>query len=371
MFSLHLDTMDTWRGGQQQVLLTVQGLRTLGHRAVLVAHPQGELFRRMSEGHDLIGLAPRNDVDLASAWRLARIIRDLRPDVIHAHDSRGVSAAALALSFGTPRQTPRFVAARRVDFHLKANSFSRWKYRQLDCLIAASRAIEDMLVEDGIDRDRVVTVHEGIDIDRVLSAPPLNVHAEFWLPRHAPVVGNVAALVPHKGQRYLVEAVPRVLRRVPDAHFIVLGEGELRTHLAHQIHERRLDKHVILAGFRPDVMSFHRAFDLFVMSSVTEGLGTSLLDAMAASRAIVATRTGGIPEVVADGDTGLLVPPRDPHALADAIVTLLLDDARRAAMGRQGFLRVQERFSARRMVEDTVRVYERLLGGRTRARRSG
>jgi len=89
MFSLHLDTMEGWRGGQQQVLLTVQGLRALGHRAVLVAHPGGELFRRMSEGHDLIGLALRNEVDLTSAWRLWRIIRQLRPEVVHAHDPRG------------------------------------------------------------------------------------------------------------------------------------------------------------------------------------------------------------------------------------------------------------------------------------------
>jgi len=102
-----------------------------------------------------------------------------------------------------------------------------------------------------------------------------------------------------------------VLRTVPDARFVILGEGELGAHLEHQIREHRLEKHVILAGFRPDVMSFHRSFDLFVLSSVTEGLGTSLLDAMAASKAIVATRTGGIPEVVVDGETGLLVPPRD------------------------------------------------------------
>jgi glycosyltransferase involved in cell wall biosynthesis len=111
-------------------------------------------------------------------------------------------------------------------------------------------------------------------------------------------------------------------------------------------------------------MSFHRAFDLFVMSSVTEGLGTSLLDAMASSKAIVATSTGGIPEVVVDHETGLLVPPRDAAALADRIVRLLGDDALRAEMGRRGFVRVRERFSAARMVEDTVGVYARLLDER-------
>ena len=359
MLSLHIDTARTWRGGQHQVLLTVQGLRSLGHRAALVAHPEGELFRRMSEGHDLIGLAPRHELDLAAAWRLWRIIKQLHPDVVHAHDPHAVSAAALALSFGSLSPPPPFIASRRVDFHLKGSSLSRWKYRQVDCFIAASNAIREMLLQDGVDDPRVIVVHEGVDIDRVLSAPPINIHAEFWLPTHAPIVGNVAALVPHKGQRYLIEAASLVLRDLPDARFVILGEGELRPQLEHQIHERRLDKHVILAGFRPDVMSFHRSFDLFVMSSVTEGLGTSLLDAMAASKPIVATRAGGIPEVVEDGETGVLVPPRDPHGLADAIVNLLKNDTRRGEMGRRAFARAQARFSATRMVEKTLNVYER------------
>lgn len=366
MLSLHIDTARAWRGGQHQVLLTVQGLRALGHRAALVAHPAGELFRRMSEGHDLIGLAPRHELDLAAAWRLWRIIKQLHPDVVHAHDPHAVSTAALALSFGSLVPPPLFIASRRVDFHLKERSLSRWKYRQVDCFIAASNAIREMLLEDGIEDPRVVTVHEGVDIDRVLGAPPLNIHAEFWLPTHAPIVGNVAALVPHKGHRYLIEAASLVLRDLPDARFVILGEGELRPQLEHHIHERRLDKHVILAGFRPDVMSFHRSFDLFVMSSVTEGLGTSLLDAMAASKATVATRTGGIPEVVADGETGRLVPPRDPHSLADAIVNLLKNDSLRAEMGRSAFARVQSRFSATRMVEKTLNVYEARLASRIR-----
>jgi glycosyltransferase involved in cell wall biosynthesis len=255
---------------------------------------------------------------------------------------------------------PPLIASRRVDFHLKGSSLSRWKYRQVDCFVAASNAIRDMLVEDGIEDSRAVTVHEGVDIDHVRSAPPINIHAEFWLPTHAPIVGNVAALVPHKGQRYLIESASLVLREVPDARFVILGEGELRAHLEHQIRNGRLDKHIILAGFRPDVMSFHRSFDLFVMSSITEGLGTSLLDAMAASKAIVATSTGGIPEVVLDGETGLLVPPRDPPGLAAAIVRLLRDDALRAEMARRAFERVQSRFSATRMVEQTLNVYERV-----------
>jgi glycosyltransferase involved in cell wall biosynthesis len=362
MFSLHIDTARTWRGGQNQVLLTVNGLRELGHRAALVAHPDGELRRRASEGLELIPIAPRTEVDLTAGWRLARVIKRLAPDVIHAHDPHGIAMASLALSLGGSARAPALVAARRVDFHLKGNSFSRWKYRQVDCFIAASEAIRRMLVADGVPEERTTTVHEGIDVDRIAATAPVNVHEAFWLPHHAPVVGNVAALVPHKGQRHLVEAAHLVVRELPDARFVVLGEGELRPQLTHQIHEHRLEKHVLLAGFRTDVIGCMKGFDLFVMSSVTEGLGTSLLDAMACARAIVATRTGGIPEVVEDGETGVLVPPRDHHAMAAAIVRLLSDDGERRRLGEAGLRRVRERFTVERMVAGTAAVYERVAG---------
>src|SRR5215218_4585081 len=208
MFSLHVDTARTWRGGQNQVLLTVNGLRSIGERAALVAHPDGELRRRAAEGLDLIPIAPRSEVDLTAAWRFSRVIKRLNPDVIHAHDPHGVAMTSLALSVtagaSQGRPLPPLVAARRVDFHLKGNSFSRWKYRQVDCFIAASDAIRRMLIGDGVAEERTVTVHEGIDVDHVLAAAPVNVHEAFFLPHGAPVVGNVAALVPHKGQRYLI-----------------------------------------------------------------------------------------------------------------------------------------------------------------------
>jgi glycosyltransferase involved in cell wall biosynthesis len=257
---------------------------------------------------------------------------------------------------------PVLVASRRVDFHLKDNAFSRWKHRQVDCFVAASEAIRRMLLSDGIPDDRTVTIHEGIDVAHVLAAPRVNVHEAFWLPHHAPLIGNVAALVPHKGQYHLIEAAHLVVQTVPDARFIILGEGELREHLERQVRERRLEKHVLLPGFRTDVLGCIKGFDVFVMSSVTEGLGTSLLDAMACARPIVATRTGGIPEVVEDGVNGLLVEPRDDRAMADAIVRLLKDDGLRQRMGHEGLARVQERFTVERMVAGTAGVYARLAG---------
>ena len=362
MFSLHIDTARTWRGGQNQVLLTVIGLREIGCRATLVAHPDGELRARAAEGLDLVPIAPRTEVDLRAAWRLSRVVKHLKPDLIHAHDPHGVAMASLALSLGASTPAPALVAARRVDFHLKSNSFSRWKHRQVDCFIAASEAIRRMLIGDGVPADRTVTVHEGIDVDHVLAAPAVNVHEAFWLPHGSPVVGNVAALVPHKGHRHLIEAAHLVVREVPDARFIILGEGELREQLERQVREYQLEKHVLLPGFRTDVLGCLKGFDLFVMSSVTEGLGTSLLDAMACSKAIVATRTGGLPEVVDEGRTGFLVAPRDHHAMARSIIRMLREEPLRRQMGEAGLARVRDRFTVERMVAETAAVYKRVVG---------
>jgi glycosyltransferase involved in cell wall biosynthesis len=228
--------------------------------------------------------------------------------------------------------------------------------------VAASEAIRAMLLKDGVSPSQAVTVHEGIDLVHVQAAPPVNLHETFFLPHHAPVVGNVAALVPHKGQRYLVDAAHLVVQSVPDARFIILGEGELREPFERQIREHHLEKHVFLPGFRTDVLGCIKRFDLFVMSSITEGLGTSLLDAMACSRAIVATEAGGIPEVVEPGVTGLLVPPRDPRRMAEAIIALLKDEPRRRHMGEAGFARVSQRFTVERMVAETAAVYARVAG---------
>ena len=362
MFSLHVDTARTWRGGQNQVLITVMCLRALGRRALLVAHPTGELRRRAAEGLELVPLAPRTEMDLRAAWRLSRVLKQLQPDIVHAHDPHGVAMAALALNMGAQRRRPRLIAARRVDFHLGRNALSRWKYRQVDCFICASDAIRQMILRDGVPSARAVTVHEGVDVARVEAAPAADIHRDLWLPRHSPLVGNVVALVPHKGQRYLVDAAAEVVRHEPDARFIIAGEGELRAALDQRVKHHHLEKHVMLAGFRADVLSVHKAFDIFVMSSVTEGFGTSLLDAMACGKPVVATSTGGIPEIVADGETGILVPPRDPAALAAAIVRLLRDEELRHRMGAAGRARVKQKFTAELMARNTLRVYERVCG---------
>jgi glycosyltransferase involved in cell wall biosynthesis len=187
------------------------------------------------------------------------------------------------------------------------------------------------------------------------------VRAAFFLPTQAPVVGNVAALVPHKGQHYLIDAAAIAVRQVPDARFVIVGDGELRHALEEHIRHKHLERHVFLAGFRDDALELTKGFDIFVMSSISEGMCTALVDAMAASKPAVTTDAGAIPEVMVDGETGFLVPIRDHQAMAARIVQLLKNPKLRARMGEAALQRARDRFTVDRMVDGTQAVYESLF----------
>jgi glycosyltransferase involved in cell wall biosynthesis len=204
-------------------------------------------------------------------------------------------------------------------------------------------------------------VHDGIDVAKVQGLPRTDAHVEFWLPHGVPLIVNVGALVAHKGQTYLLDAMPLVMRAVPDAHLVILGEGELRASLERQVKERHLERAVHMPGFREDVLSLMKSADVFVMSSVTEGLGSAVLDAMAMGLPVVGTRAGGIPEVVVDGETGLLVPPREPGPLAAALVQLLEAPLLRARYGHAGQARVAAHFGVDALVDGTIAAYRDML----------
>ena len=311
----------------------------------------------MREGHDLIPLAPSGEIDMSAAWRLSRILGELSPDVIHAHDPHAVAMAAVALSMAMPEPRPRFVISRRSDFPTGPNSFSRWKYGLVDLAIASSAAVRDRLIRDGIPAGKIVIVHEGVDVERIVKLPAGNVHAAFYLPTGAPVVGTVSALVPHKGHQYLIDAAALVVRDVPDVRFVILGDGERREALERQIHDKHLERHVFLGGYREDAVELTKGFDVFAMSSLSEGLCITLIDAMATARPAVATRAGGIPEVLIDGETGYLVEPRDNEALATRLIELLADKTLQARMGAAALARARECFTVARMVDGTVNAY--------------
>jgi len=360
MTSVHIDTARAWRGGQNQVLQLVTGLAERGDTAVLVAHEDGDLKRRASEGMRFVGFTPRSDFDVHAAWQLARVFKAVQPDVVHAHDEMAVALGAMALKMKTElARPPLVVAARRRAFHLERQAFAKWKYGHVNVFIAASAHIAGRLESDGIAADRIAVVHDGVNTGVIDKIARVDAHGTFWLPKGAPLVGNIGALVPWKGQRHLVAAAARVVREVPDARFLILGDGELREALEKQVKDLGLERHVVLGGFRDGTVSLLKSMDVFVTASTDEGLGSALLDALACRRASVGARAGGIQEALVDGETGLLVPPRDDAAMAAAIVRLLKDATLRRTLGDAGRARVEQEFSVGKMVAGTADVYQR------------
>jgi glycosyltransferase involved in cell wall biosynthesis len=294
---------------------------------------------------------------------LLQVLRTTRPDVVHVHDPHATGAGVCAVRMvGAGR--PRLVASRRVPLPLRG-TLSRLKFGACDRVLAVSRAVAEGLIRNGLSPDRVTLVHDGVP-DRLLAVRGEDLARELRLPLGSRVIGNVAALTEHKDHDTLLMAMRRVLQVVPDALLLIAGEGPLRSRLESEARKRGLGERCVFTGFRSDVDRLMSCFSVFSLTSRIEGLGTTLLDAMCFSRPVVATATGGIPEAVRHGETGLLVPVGNAQALAAALVDLLTDEALRLAMGQAGRRLFEQRFTVARMVEGTLRVYDELCGSLAR-----
>lgn len=355
---LHIDEQTGWRGGEQQASWLMQGLAARGHR-VLVAGRPGEPFLQSDHGGAAITRIPlplRAEFDLYSAWRMAQTVRAQRIDLLHAHSSHAHTLALLARKLAG---RGRVVVSRRVSFPPKADPLNRWKYHAPDKLIAVSENVAKVLRESGLPAERVAMVHSSVDLAR-LEVEPLS-RSELGLPQEVPFLFNAGALVGHKDHENLLRAFALVLRAVPEARLLIAGEGDLRASIESLIAELNLAQAVRLLGHRKDVPRLVRAADCYISSSWSEGLGTSILEALACGTPVVATRAGGADEMVHPGETGYLVPCRDHEALAQAVTESLAHRSHARAMAEKGLALVKREFSTEGMIEGTLRVYESLL----------
>lgn len=363
---LQIDTMKGWRGGERQAWYLAKGLLNLGHRVGFACEPDSELDRGLrGTGVHVHPVRFRCEADFTAAWRMANLIRNYKYQVLHMHDSHAhwLGGCAARLS-GKPLR----IVSRRVDFSIHRHGFglSIIKYRHFaDAFIAVSSAVKDALVHDGVPEEMIHVVYSGVDIsplEKKNNRRTLN--RLLGANGTTKIVGTVGSLVGHKGHRYFVESAAEILKAMPDVRFVIIGEGKLRRDLESRIEKKGLSGKFFLAGHRTSAAQLLAAFDVFVMPSVMEGLGTSLLDAMAAGVPVVAARAGGIPEVVEDLETGLLVKPGDARSLADAVKKILHDQNLARTLTRRARTKVAREFEVERMVEKTDSLYKTLLSGR-------
>jgi glycosyltransferase involved in cell wall biosynthesis len=359
---LHLNTERTWRGGELQTLQLATGLRDRGHDSQVVGQPRSPMVLRAREaGLVAHEVRMRGEADPVAVLELTKVLRRGRHDIVHMHTSHAHTLGVLASRM---TRIGRRIVSRRVDFsiHRHALKTSAIKYRYgVDRYVTVSGAIRDVLVRDGIAPDKVRVVHSGIRPERFDGFPAAPLRQELSLPPDSRLIGNVAHFGWHKAQEVLVRAARLLARTHPDAVVLLVGDGECRSRVEDEARQLGLlGRNVRFLGFRDDVPAILHSLDVFVMCSVMEGLCTSILDALAARRPVVASRVGGIPEIL-EGGNGVLVPPSDPQALAGAIGDLLDDPARARGLGEAGRRTVEARFSVDATVEGTLDVYREVL----------
>jgi len=286
----------------------------------LVTKRGSELARRATQDGVAVREVPWGPaLDPRALWRLYREVAGWQPDLVHAHDSHALLLAdwARRLPSRTAR-TPALVGTRRVDFHVRRSS----AWLRAARVIAISAAVKGVLMADGVPERDISVVPSGVDPDEVRrsAACPLDIRGRLGLAAGTPLAVNVAALVGHKDHHTLVRAARAARAARPDLHWAVAGEGELRRSVEREIARAGLGHCVHLLGYVADADALIREADVFVMSSKQEGLGSVVLHALALGRPVVATRGGGLPEIV---PPECLVPVGDAEALAQKVVAAL------------------------------------------------
>jgi len=357
-------------GGETQVLGLTLGLLRGGHQASLACDPRGRLYERARrEGIECHPLAIRNALDLAAGMRLRNLLADVRYDIVHFHTSRAHSMAPFARG-----RAGALVVTRRMDYRPN-RLFAPYLYnRAVDGVAAISNQVADALGEAGVARDHVRIIASGVDCNHFHPADSSEreqARARLGITREVFLAGTVGMIEERKGHRYLLEAIAILNRARGEKSRVkcaIAGDGAIRDELASLAGELGITSDTLFLGMVSGSRQLLDALDVFVFPSLKEGLGVALLEAMACGLPVVATRAGGVIDIVEDNQnrqSGLLVSPRDPASLASAIASLENDTTRRAQLGLAARIRIRENFSMDAMTKKTIDLYRACLIGRT------
>jgi glycosyltransferase involved in cell wall biosynthesis len=364
---LHLEGGRELLGGGRQVAHLVTGLAQQGVENVVVCPRGSRLAQALAEIATSVETLPmRGDLDLATAWHVAHIARRYQPDLVHVHSRRSVQwLGGLAARAG---HLP-VIYSRRTDAP-ERRSIGQLKYALYDRVIAISSCIAEQLRQVGVPPTKLRLVFSGVDAPPLAPASRAELCREFKLPADALVIGSIGQLIRRKGHAVLLEAVAELRPRIPNIHVLIFGRGELEAPLRRLARALDLAAVVQLVGFRPDVRRFLPEMDLVVHPALAEGLGVALLETAAAGVPMVASATGGIPDLVKHEETGLLVEPGNIDALATAIERMLTDaDLRKACTSGAGEL-LAGKFTREQMVAGNLAVYREVLAERATSRRA-
>lgn len=356
---LHISSPKTWRGGEQQLIYLVEALMEQNVDQLVMCPFNSEVHKHCLKYHiPHITYFKGFSANPMVAFRVSHVCKREGIDLIHVHDSHAHNFAILSAVL-TNNPVP-LIVSRRVDFPVGESSFSLYKYNhpniaRILCVSAAIKTIMEQFIED---KGKLEVVYSGIDLKKFEGIEPSNkLRVELKVSDDLAIIGNVAALAPHKDYFTFVDTAKAFIAQGGKAHFVAIGEGPSRREIEAYIVDQQMEEHISLLGFRTDVLSLLAALDVFLITSETEGLGTSILDALALKRPVVATSAGGIVEVVEHERTGLLCEVKAPSQLAAACKRMLSDEDLRQQCQSGGWEKVQG-FSKQITASKTKAIYE-------------
>ena len=354
---LFADLEREWRGGQSQALLTLCGLQAHGHEIELLGAKDSALVRHAKDAGITVHEAACGGLRGWAAIAIGKLMAAGRFALIHANEPHALTAAWMA---GVQKDVP-LLLSRRIGFPLQKNFISRARYRAVDKFLANSKEVARTLVECGIASQRILIVNEGVEIPAAVTGWQRVQARQRWrIAEKDFLFGCVSVLVPEKGQKHLLDALAIMRASRPQARLILAGDGACRADLESQASRLKLEDAVIFAGFVENVAQVYAALDAFVFPSEFEGLGTALQTAMAMGLPCVSTTRGGLAEVVEHERTALVAEPSG-EAFAQAMLRIMDEEILRSRIGEAGKLEVTNRFSADRMVENTIQAYQEVL----------
>ena len=359
---LHLSSEKSWRGGEQQIAYLIDELTNLGVHN-FVACKKNSAFEQycIEKSIPFIALNFSGSFDFNTAIRIKQFSTINNINIIHMNSGNSHSIGVISSLLGNKS---KFVLSRRVDFPVKNNWLSKYKfnYSKIDKIICVSEAIKAMILPSIKEKNKVTVIHSGFDFGRFKESINTQIlHKEFRLDKDVKIVANVSALAPHKDYITFINAAKHFLSKGGKAKFFIIGDGPSKKEIENYIRQNKLVQYFILTGFRTDIENILPEIDVFLITSKTEGLGTTILDAMANKVPVVATAGGGIPEMVKHEITGLLYKTMDYEGLAEGVARILNDERLKKEIVNNAFHLVTNHFSKTLTAEKTEKVYQDIL----------
>lgn len=352
---LLVDLETEWRGGQNQALLLLKGLRARGHAVALVGAAGSALQERAGAAGIPVHAARGPFLRARAAALLARLTQEQNYDIVHVNEPHALTAAWLART----HRRAALVVSRRVGYPISRNYLAQLRWNAATRIVAISEWSAERVVRSGIPESKIAIVYEGIEIPaRISSEQRAKARARWNIPGDAPLLGCVGVLSPDKGQEWLIRALAEVRKKFPAAKLLLAGDGPCRERLQTLAQEVGVSDAVIFAGFVSDVESVYATLDVFLLPSFFEALSNALMSAMAYAIPSIAFNLGGPAEIIEDGQSGLLVEPASAQALCVAIAKIVENSTFAGELGEKGRKRIEQNFSADKMVEEMIRVYQ-------------